>query len=107
MLTRRHIRVKVMQSLYALFRDEDTEFSLEKKFLDKSMADMYDQFLLDISLLIEVKNQAKDYLEKSQNKHLATAEDKNPNLKFVENAIIAKFENCEALEGLLEKRKLN
>src|SRR5699024_1563133 len=38
---------------------------------------------------------------------LATAEDKNPKLKVVENAIIAKYENCEALEGLLEKRKLN
>jgi len=106
MLTRRHIRVKVMQSLYALFRNDEPNTAAEKRFLEKSMTDMYDQFLLDLSLLLEVKNFAQDYLEKSQKKHLATQEEIHPNLNFIENGVLAKIEQNEAFNDLLEKNKL-
>lgn len=107
MLTRRHIRVKVMQSLYALFRNNYADTSAEKKFLDKSMANMYDLFLLDLSLLVEVKLLAKEYLEKSQKKYLPTEEEINPNLKFINNAVIAKIEKSEEINDLLDKKKLS
>lgn len=106
MLTRRHLRVKVMQSLYALWRDEEPETSSTKKFLDKSMTDMYDLFLLDLSMLVELKNYAAEYLDKGRFKLLATEEDMNPNLKFVNNALIAKIEGSEEFNELLEKKKL-
>lgn len=107
MLTRRHIRVKVMQSLYALARNGEENMVAERKFLDRSMADMYDLFLLDLSLLIEVKNHAKEFFERSKVKFLATEEDKDPNLKFVENKLLQKIEDSEAFQEDLEKRKLN
>jgi|SRR5690625_2753045 len=107
MLTRRHIRVKVMQSLYALSRTGADNMAAEKKFLDRSMAEMYDMFLLDLSLLVEVKNQALDFIERSKAKFLPTEEDKYPNLKFVENAVIAKIEESEEFNERLEQRKLN
>lgn len=95
-----------MQSLYAVHADEANTAS-EEKFLGKSMADMYDLFLLDLSLLVEVKNYAKEYLEKSRKKHLATEADKNPNFKFIENEVITKLEESETLNALLEKKKLS
>ena len=92
MLTRRHIRVKIMQSLYAIEQANDapqtTGLNLEEKFLLKSMEGMYDLFLLNLSLFVEVRDLAENFMEKSQQKHLATAADKNPNRKFVENQII-------------------
>ncbi len=106
MLTRRHIRVKVMQSLYALLRKKEANVPTEEKFLRKSMADTYDLFLLNLSLLMEVKSCAGDYYEKSKKKHLATEADINPNLKFVENKLIDKLENCEELQEALEQKKL-
>lgn len=107
MLTRRHVRVKVMQSLYALWRDRDSDAAATKRFLHKSMADMYDLFLLNLSFLVEVKAYAEDYLDKSRSKYLATEEDINPNLKFIKNQVITEFEQHGKLNELLEKKNLN
>lgn len=106
MLTRRHIRAKVMQSLYALFRQDTANVTTEKKFLDTSMADMYDMFLLDLSLLVEVREHAKEYFERSKEKYLATEDDVNPNLKFVNNAVIDQIEASEGFNDLLESKNL-
>lgn len=106
MLTRRHIRVKVMQSLYAFEQAERDNMSTEEKFLLKSMDGMYDLFLLNLSLFVEVKNRAEQLMEKAQQKHLPTEEDRNPNRKFVDNQLIQRIENSVRLGILLEERKL-
>jgi len=106
MLTRRHIRVKVMQSMYAFTQSANDNLTVEQKFLQKSMDEMYDLFLLNLDLLVQVKNKAQDYLEKSQKKHLATNEDKNPNLKLIQNRLLHKIEHSEKLNELLENKKL-
>ncbi|HET8753373.1 MAG TPA: transcription antitermination protein NusB [Salinimicrobium sp.] len=106
MLTRRHIRVKVMQSLYAYSQSKNDNMPSEEKFLLKSMNEMYDLFLLMLELLVEIKKNAEDYIEKSRQKHLATEEEINPNRKFVENRIIAILENNEDFQRSLESRKL-
>jgi N utilization substance protein B len=80
---------------------------VEQKFLQKSMEEMYDLFLLKLSLLVEIKNRAEDFIEKSSKKHLATDEDKDPNLKFVQNELILKIESSDKLNELLQDRHLN
>ena len=107
MLTRRHIRVKVMQSLYAYSQSRNDSMRTEEKFLLKSMNEMYDLYLLLLDLMVEIKNYSEGYLEKSQQKHLATDEDKDPNRKFVENEVITALENNRYLRDALETRKLN
>ena len=54
MLNRRHIRVKVMQTLYALKGAESDDFSQDQKFLLFSIDNMYNLYLLLMSLLLEV-----------------------------------------------------
>ena len=95
-----------MQSLYSLARNDVNNMSAEKKFLNKSMTDMYDMFLLNLSLLVEVKNQAVDFIERSRSKHLPTQQDINPNLNFVENKLLKQIEESEEYNELLEKKKL-
>lgn len=107
MLTRRHVRVKVMQSLYAYSKSKNDNLKTEEKFLLKSMEEMYDLFLLLLDLLVEIKNYSEEYLEKSQQKHLATQEDIDPNRKFVNNEVISFLENNKDLQNSLETRKLN
>ncbi len=106
MLTRRHIRAKVMQSLYAFWQDENAQPSAIKKNLNKSMADMYDLFLLDLSLLVEVKKHAQEYIERSKQKFYATDAERHPNLKFINNAIITRLETSSEFNEALEDRKL-
>ncbi len=106
MLTRRHIRAKVMQSIYAFKQSKNNNLTSEEKFLRKSMDDMYDLFLLNLNLIVEVKNQAENYLEISKKKFLATQNDKAPNLKLVNNQVIQILENTPRLNELLDDRKL-
>lgn len=107
MLTRRHIRAKVMQSIYAFKQSNNNNLTSEEKFLRKSMEDMYDLFLLNLNLIVEVKNQAENYLEISKKKHLATKDDKSPNLKFINNQIVQCLEHTPKLNELLADRKLS
>ena len=107
MLTRRHIRVKVMQSLYAYSQSENDNLKAEEKFLLKSMDEMYDLYLLMLNLFVEIKDHAESYLEKSQQKHLPSEEDVDPNRKFVNNELIAQLEQNRALNLAMETRKLN
>ncbi|NJY63577.1 transcription antitermination protein NusB [Salinimicrobium sp. CDJ15-81-2] len=107
MLTRRHIRVKVMQSLYAYSQSENDNLNLEEKFLLKSMDEMYDLYLLMLDLFVEIRDHVEDYLEKAQQKHLPSEEDVDPNRKFVNNELIAMLSDNEALRAALETRKLN
>ncbi len=66
MLSRRHIRVKVMQMIYAFNNSESIDLKLPQKQLLLSMEDMYNLYLLIISLLIKVHSRAEDYLDKSK-----------------------------------------
>ncbi|MGY5851342.1 transcription antitermination factor NusB [Salegentibacter sp. F14] len=106
MLTRRHIRVKVMQSLYAFHQSQNDNLATEEKFLIKSMEEMYDLFLLQLSLITEIRQKAETFLEKSQQKHLATTEDKDPNRKFLNNRVFALLQDHESLQKALEDRKI-
>lgn len=107
MLTRRHIRVKVMQSLYAFNQSKNDKLATEEKFLLKSMEEMYDLFLLQLSLMNEIRTKAETFLEKSQQKYLATQEEKDPNRKFIDNKAIDFLSKNESFRNELEVRKIN
>ena len=107
MLNRRHIRVKVMQTIYAFKGGESDDFSPNQKFLLFSIENMYNLYLLLVSLLIEVQKRAEADLLKKQNKHLATQEDKNPNRKFVNNELLLLLKENLQLKNQLEAHKIN
>lgn len=107
MLNRRHIRTKVMQVIYALKRSEELNLNSEEKFLNSSMDNMYELYLLMLSLLVKVHEKAKDQQEKSQQKHLLNSEDLNPNMKFVKNALLVQLSENNALKNAIERHNVN
>ncbi len=106
MVNRRHIRIKVMQSIYALLQSKNDDLSREKKFLNFSTEKAFDLYVLQLLLIVEVKNLALEHLEIKKKRYLATEEDKNPSLKFIENKVIAAIENSEAIKEFCSKKKL-
>ena len=106
MLNRRHIRVKVMQTLYAFKGHEGDDFSKDQKFLLFSIDNMYNLYLLLMSLFIEIQKRAENDLIKKQNKHLATPEDKNPNRKFVNNQLLQILKENNSLKHQIEIHKV-
>lgn len=107
MLNRRHIRVKVMQTIYAFNGSESDDLSKDQKFLLFSIDNMYNLYLLLVSLLIEVQKRAESDLEKKQKKHLATAADKNPNRKFVNNQVLQLIKENLPLKNALKSYKID
>ncbi|MEH6705026.1 MAG: transcription antitermination factor NusB [Galbibacter orientalis] len=107
MLTRRHIRVKVMQSVYAFIQSKNTDLGKEEKFLSSSMENMYNLYLTLVSLLVEVQKTAEEQLTLSQKKYLATNEEKNPKRKFIDNPILQQLVNDTVLAEKLENRYIS
>ncbi len=108
MLTRRHIRVKVMQCIYALIQSKDDSLVKQEKFLRVSIENMYVLYLLMLSLLAELLRMAETHVNHANKKYLATEEDNFPDReKFVKNRLFLQIANNEALKNELSKRKLN
>lgn len=107
MLNRRHIRVKVMQSIYALHQKSSDDIEKEEKFLLHSINSIQDLYLIMLSSLMEIRKKEVIFLEASSKKHLATPEEKNPNKKFVNNSVFLVLEESSSLSIALEKRKIN
>ena len=107
MLNRRHIRIKVMQSLFAFKGTESDDFSKDEKFLFQRIDRMFDLYLVIMALFIELQKKANSKLELSQKKILATEEDINPNRKFADNTVLEFMCSNTLLKEVIEKRKLN
>jgi N utilization substance protein B len=107
MLTRRHIRVKVLQSIYAYNQSENKDIEKQEKFLLYNMEQMQDLYLLMLQLLIALRDQAENYLLISQKKHLATDLEKKPSKLFIDNKVISLLNSNETFTGIIRKRKLN
>lgn len=106
MLNRRHIRVKVMQTIYAMGCKENNNLQVESKFVNESIAQVYNLYLLMLDMMVEVHAFAKAHSEKHAKKILATEEEKNPNEKFLSNEVLEKLSSNSLLQDELDKRKL-
>ncbi len=107
MLTRRHIRVKVLQSVYAYNRRENPDIDAQEKFLKYSIDQMQDLYLLMLQMLISMQEQAERFLTKSQQKFLATDSEKNPSHIFVDNKLLKVIASNSLFADAIEKKKLN
>lgn len=106
MINRRHIRVKVMQSAYALLQSKSDNLIREEKFLYHSIDKMYDLYALVLRLLVEVRNMESNHINISQKKFLATSEEKNPNLKFINNEVFRIIDESVSLNEYIENHKI-
>ena len=106
MINRRHIRVKVMQSVYAMQQSHNDDIIREEKFLKHSILKMFDLYVLNIQLLVEVQKFAAKKMALSKKKILATKDDLKPNTKFLENKVINSIEESISVERYIEMNNL-
>ena len=107
MLNRRHIRIKVMQSLYAFNGTESDDLSKDEKFLFYSIDGMYDLYLSLLALLTEIHKKGKDYHNKLQNKLSASGGTASDHLKFSQNQLLDLISSNKMLQERIAKQKLN
>lgn len=108
MINRRHIRIKVMQSAYALLQtDNIQDIKSEEKFLLNNIQKLQELYVLMLDLLLKVKQEAAHILKISKNKYLATANDLKPNYKFIKNRLFKGLEMSPSLATYIKDSELN
>ena len=107
MLNRRHLRIKVLQVLYAYFQSKEDSYKNADTQLTTSVERIYDLYIYLLLSFAELKAIAEFRIEENKKKMRPTEEDLNPNLKFVENAVIKALEESPELRRISEERKVN
>ena len=107
MLSRRHLRIKVMQAIYAFLQGDNTDLAKGEKELMKGVNKIYDLYIYILLLLPELIEFGKARIDERKQKRIPNAEDLNPNTRFVENPLLAKLSNNNALRREAEVRKLS
>lgn len=101
MLNRRHLRVKVLQSLYAYHQSNSGDIKQHEKHLLQSIDKVYEMYIWMLSLIQEVVDYAENDALERANKHLPTADDLNADKKILTNRFIVSLkQNKEYLTGL-------
>ncbi|GAB3724325.1 MAG: transcription antitermination factor NusB [Flavobacterium sp.] len=96
-----------MQAIYAMHQSGSDDLEKQEKFLQASLENILDLYLIMLSSLVEIRKKEIEYIEIAQKKHLATPEERNPNQRFVNNPILVALEESNSLSIALEKRKIN
>jgi N utilization substance protein B len=106
MLSRRLLRIKVVKALYAHLQSGGGDIRVARKNLRTSIDRAYDLYFQMLWLIVEVRRHAEKVIELGRAKHLPTAEERNPNTKFIENEVIRRIEESDVIVDYLKKHKL-
>ncbi|MGD9931428.1 MAG: transcription antitermination factor NusB [Mangrovibacterium sp.] len=107
MISRRIIRIKVFQVLYAFYTSPDKSINNTEKELFFSIQKTYDLYHYLFQLAVEIANHANSVIELRKKKHFPTAEDLTPNTRFVNNLLIHQLKTNSALNKQLAQSKLS
>lgn len=107
MISRRILRIKILQLLYAYFQSEDNTIIRFEKELSFSIQKTYDLYHYLLLLITDIADYANSRIEIAMQKKIPTREDLNPNTKFVDNLIIKQLKANKQLNQYLNTSRLS
>lgn len=107
MISRRIIRIKVLQILYAFFTSPETSINNTEKELFFSLQKTYDLYHFLMALVIDIEKFAEERIDLGLKKHRPTSADLAPNTRFVKNQLIQQLKTNTFLAKYLEASKLS
>lgn len=107
MLNRRQLRIKVMQALYAFFQSNNDRLDLGEKQLIKSIEKIYELYIFQLSIIIEIVEFAKIRIEEGKKKFFPTEEDLDPNTRFINNSFLNKLSMNRNLLRKIDEYKIS
>ena len=107
MINRVLIRLKVLQIVYAYYKNSGKSLKAAEDEVFFSLSKAYDLYNYMLLLIPAITHYAADRISFLSLKLRPTESDMNPNLKFVNNAFVAQLQNSEQLNRFAEKSKLN
>ncbi|MHC1774615.1 MAG: transcription antitermination protein NusB [Lentimicrobium sp.] len=107
MLSRRHLRIKVMQALYAYFQSDGNDLNQSEKGLVSAINSIYDLYIYLMSAILEVGDFARNRMEEGRQKFLPTLEEVNPNTRFIQNRLLVQLDSNRDLRKNINRLKIN
>ena len=107
MLSRRHLRIKVLQAVYAFFQSDNGDLAKGEKQLLISIEKIRELYIHQLSFLIEIRDYALKRSEENKKKFFPTDDDLNPNMRFVENKALIQLEDNREFRKLHDKLRVN
>ena len=108
MINRILIRIKVVQVLYAyVVSGAEHDLAHYKKELVTSFEKSYELYYYLLKLMIDLTYMQERRLDDAKYKYQPSPEDLNPNMKFVENKLIAALCDNEQLNAYFEKHHIS
>ncbi|MCB0795010.1 MAG: hypothetical protein KDB88_09755, partial [Flavobacteriales bacterium] len=107
MLNRRYLRIKVYQSLYALWQSDRGSAAKVEKELFLSIERTFDLYISLLLLFGELRSVAEQRIEERMNKRLPTDQDLHPNRRFVDGPLLNALAQDPVLAVEAERRKVN
>lgn len=107
MLNRRHLRIKVLQALYAYFQSDEDNFRRTENEMMNAIERIYDLYLYLMLTFEELTSIEERRLDDLKSKIRPTEADINPNRKFVENSVFKMLIENKSLRRAAEENKVN
>lgn len=107
MLSRRHLRIKVLHALYEWSHNPDQTLAKGLQRLNASIDNIYRLYFLELKLLVEILRIAEDEIERRKQKKLPTEEDLNPPLNFVKNGFLNWLADNNSFIKAVEQNKIS
>lgn len=107
MINRILIRIKVLQILYAYYQNGTNDLKVAEKELLFSLQKSYDLYHYLLLLIIDLTNLQNRILDNRKHKYRPTEEEKNPNMRMVNNRFVAQLSKNEALNKYISESKIS
>jgi len=107
MLSRRLLRVKVMQMVYAFHKNGGQSVQEVEKELYHSISKSFELYHWLLLLLVDIRDYAANRIENARNKKMPSHEDLHPNTRFIDNVLIAQLAENKELNRYVEATGLS
>ncbi len=107
MLSRRLLRIKAMQALFAYFKSFNNDVKSGEQLLIRSIDNVYELYIYLLSFMVEIKDVAVNRIADNKLKVLPSQSDLIPNTKFIENKLLKQLEDNNQLNTERNRLKLS
>lgn len=101
------VRTRVIQTLYAYYKDQEKTFLTARKELNKSFADSYDLYFVLLDFANELTAYAQRQMEDQIARAKATHSSWTPNRRFVRNRLAQQLFENRALRARVQEQQLS
>lgn len=99
------LRTRIVQMMFAYLNSDAENSRAAEKQLLQSFQDTYDLYFQLLWLPVEITRFAQQKIENAKAKYRPTEEEKNPNMRFVENTFVAQLEKNIDLNFRMKESK--